>query len=371
MKPDDLQLTAQSRVLFLAPHPDDESLAGGALLQRAAAAGAAVRVLFATNGDNNPWPQRFVDRRWSVGSNERKRWGARRRQEARDALCVLGLSEGAGEFLGFPDQGFSSALLRADTKVLDTFTNEIRDWQPTLLVLPSPHDIHPDHNALAVIFDIALRRLPVNLRPRVLHFPVHPYGTNADGADITLHLTDTEVRRKRRAILCHETQMALSQRRFLRYATTEEYFLSDAWSRAEAVRHPIREVALINGALRVRLHARWRVAAPRLLIAAGSVLDESARWEVPLLQKSGTVRMSECVTERPLRLATIRKHEDMLEVRIPLAPLQPLAYLFVKLERRLAFYDHAGWVRVPLAVNDLATSVDETTDLQVSTLSNK
>ena len=47
------------RVLFVAPHPDDESLGGGGLLRRTFAAQIPVRVLFATNGDNNPWRSVF------------------------------------------------------------------------------------------------------------------------------------------------------------------------------------------------------------------------------------------------------------------------------------------------------------------------
>ena len=42
------------RVLMLAPHPDDESLGTGGLIQRATRAGGEVHVVFVTDGDNNP-----------------------------------------------------------------------------------------------------------------------------------------------------------------------------------------------------------------------------------------------------------------------------------------------------------------------------
>ena len=54
-------LSARDRVLVLAVHPDDESLCAGGLIQHALAHGAKVRVVFITDGDNNPWPQRFVE----------------------------------------------------------------------------------------------------------------------------------------------------------------------------------------------------------------------------------------------------------------------------------------------------------------------
>ncbi|TMQ65865.1 MAG: hypothetical protein E6K78_07050, partial [Candidatus Eisenbacteria bacterium] len=50
-------LGANDRVMVIAPHPDDESLACAGLLQASARAAARVRVVFLTDGDNNPWAQ--------------------------------------------------------------------------------------------------------------------------------------------------------------------------------------------------------------------------------------------------------------------------------------------------------------------------
>ncbi|MCB1569830.1 MAG: PIG-L family deacetylase, partial [Xanthomonadales bacterium] len=57
-----LELRDSDRLLVVVPHPDDETLATGGLIQRALLAGAALRVVFATDGDNNPWPQRWLER---------------------------------------------------------------------------------------------------------------------------------------------------------------------------------------------------------------------------------------------------------------------------------------------------------------------
>jgi len=77
------------RIMVFAPHPDDETLATGGLLQQAVAAGSAVQVIFATDGDNNPWPQRAIERRWHLTPADRIRWGTRRRKEALAALSAL------------------------------------------------------------------------------------------------------------------------------------------------------------------------------------------------------------------------------------------------------------------------------------------
>ena len=87
-----LTFRGSDRLLVFAPHPDDETLATGELIQVARAAGAAVRVVFATDGDNNPWPQRWCERRWHIGPAERERWGRRRRGEAEAALARLGVA---------------------------------------------------------------------------------------------------------------------------------------------------------------------------------------------------------------------------------------------------------------------------------------
>jgi LmbE family N-acetylglucosaminyl deacetylase len=60
--------------LAVAPHPDDECLGVGGLLQRVFEQKISVRILFATNGENNPWAQSYWERRWQIGSAEQVRW---------------------------------------------------------------------------------------------------------------------------------------------------------------------------------------------------------------------------------------------------------------------------------------------------------
>src|SRR6478672_3902776 len=100
-----LVLSRADRVLVLDPHPDDETLACGALIQRALALGASVSVVVATNGDDKPWPQRLVERRWRLDHGAATRWGARRALEARDALRILGVCKDDVHFLDWRDQG--------------------------------------------------------------------------------------------------------------------------------------------------------------------------------------------------------------------------------------------------------------------------
>ena len=70
---------SDSRLMMFAPHPDDESLACSIPLQRAGRAEAAVRVVYVTDGDDNPWPQRLLERKWRLNAADHKRWGRLRR----------------------------------------------------------------------------------------------------------------------------------------------------------------------------------------------------------------------------------------------------------------------------------------------------
>src|SRR5512143_3590489 len=47
----ELQVPSHLRLMVFAPHPDDETLGAGGLIQRVLATGGKVRVVFVTNGD--------------------------------------------------------------------------------------------------------------------------------------------------------------------------------------------------------------------------------------------------------------------------------------------------------------------------------
>ena len=142
---------SSSRLILFAAHPDDETLGCGVILQRAVSAGAAIRVVYVTDGDNNPWPQRAIEKRWSLSAADKQRWGKLRRTEALAALRALDVLLADVQFLGLPDQGLTGLLLRDCDTALTRITQVIDDWSPTDILAPSLFDIHPDHNALAVM----------------------------------------------------------------------------------------------------------------------------------------------------------------------------------------------------------------------------
>ncbi len=352
------KFTARDRVLILAPHPDDEALATGGLIQRALAAHAKVRVLFATDGENNPWPQRVVERKWSIDPDDRARWGARRRREAICSMEFLGVPANSIRFLGLPDQGITGMLLTGDERPLKMLGAALREMQPTLVVFPCSTDLHPDHSSLHVFMNLALDRERLDpARLAALYFVVHA-GKHAPPHRVTLSLRPEEKERKREAILCHGSQMALSKRRFTAYAQDAEIFYRPGKIGASSSHHPIRRATIENGALQLRVRLRKSpLKGTQLSVIAESADAGSIRWILPVPSTSRRVHIREADTGALLRLATVRVEGRNATIHVPVASLMPLERLFVKLQRRLVFFDESGWREVPLPDRD-AVPVD-------------
>jgi len=242
-----LSVSAQTRLLVIAPHPDDETLGCGMLLQRVLAAGGAVRVLLLTDGDNNPWPQRYLERRLILDDAARRRWGARRRDEAMYALERLGVPPSALHPLGWHDMEVTRRLhddlagsIAAIRAVLDAF-------QPNLVCGPALRDSHPDHGAAHVLCRLALAGL--DPAPTLLAYPVHGV---ADPSVYTLSIdaSEEQQQRKLQAIAAHRTQMALSGRRMRRLALGPERYMR-VGGEAEDGRLPWRPPAVLRRWLRL------------------------------------------------------------------------------------------------------------------------
>jgi LmbE family N-acetylglucosaminyl deacetylase len=139
-----------SRLMLIAPHPDDETIPAGILLQQAIEAGASIQIVYLTSGDNNPWPQRYIEHHWKISTDDQARWGVYRRKEALTALLHLGVQADDTVFLGYPDQGLTEMLMNGDDEIVRTLKKMIIQRRPTILVTPSLYDLHADHSATAV-----------------------------------------------------------------------------------------------------------------------------------------------------------------------------------------------------------------------------
>lgn len=214
--------SARTRLLVVAPHPDDETLATGLLLQQVLAAGGEVRILLLTAGGNNPWPQRVLERRWRIDAQGRRRWARRRAAELQQALAALGVAPGALQTLDWPDLGVTDLLLQETGMAVGAVRDAIDRFGPDLLALPSLHDRHPDHSAAHVLVRLALAGHAAP--PQLLAYLVH--GHAADHRYRPLSPTPAQLANKRAALQAHRSQLALSGRRLRRLVEREETFLA-------------------------------------------------------------------------------------------------------------------------------------------------
>jgi LmbE family N-acetylglucosaminyl deacetylase len=202
-----LVLSPQARVIVFAPHPDDETIAAGGLLHALARSGQPLRVVVLTNGDGYPRAVTGGDARRAPSAAEYAAFGALRQDEARRALARLGVAPASVSFLGFPDGGladlwqshwasrYTSPFTQWDRPrypgaadaqtpyegrhLTAALARELREFRPTVVVLPHPDDAHLDHAHAGRFVVEALTRLEASgalaHRPAVLGYVVH-YG---------------------------------------------------------------------------------------------------------------------------------------------------------------------------------------------------
>ncbi|MDI3257387.1 MAG: PIG-L family deacetylase, partial [Kyrpidia sp.] len=176
------------RILFIAPHPDDESLGGGGLIQRSAARGKRVDVVFMTAGDGYRRAAEEAFHVFPASAADLRRLGELRHSEALAALSELGVPPDHVWFFGFadgglapmwdeywsndrpfqglngatsPPYGFAFQAYRpySGAAVVAKLTAVIRQLRPTDIVYPDPFDQHPDHWATSAFVTYTLAGL--------------------------------------------------------------------------------------------------------------------------------------------------------------------------------------------------------------------
>ncbi|WP_159016161.1 PIG-L deacetylase family protein [Cognatiluteimonas profundi] len=309
--------------MVIAPHPDDESLACGGLIQRAVAAGADVCVVIATRGDANPWPQRWSERRWRLDPAAVARWGALRTSEARAALEILGVADDRVCFLQWADQGLTTRLVREGDASVAKLREFVALQRPTLVVMPDIRDSHPDHSALAILVEAALRA--ESSKARVLTYWLHGRRGAPVRPSPQVTLSPSELAIKRAAALSHVSQTHFGRSRLLRFVDVVERFLEPGWPRHE-----------VRGQWRWRFVARrsWSMAAARrvhvVAVSATGALH-AVSFELRGAGRDNVLRVT-----RPSRLA--------LEVEIG-PPWPQYAIVLAKLgtDHRINVFDSFAW----------------------------
>jgi LmbE family N-acetylglucosaminyl deacetylase len=268
--------TPRDRILIVAPHCDDETLACGGLIARALKARSHVAVVLGTSGDGFTYAvERFFGEP-EVRPKDYLTMATERQAESLAAVSVLGLEPTAVTFLGYPDGGtgrmwlehwdsahpYTSPHTRDDhnpypnaltpgapycaRSVIDDMKKVIATFKPTVIFCPHPNDEHPDHWALNCYTLAALHELGQVDRVRTRLYLVHrgehhdwpaPSGLHlsqrmtppADLAHLTtrwqsLPLSPAVARQKERAITRYRSQMMVMRDFMLSFARSTEMF---------------------------------------------------------------------------------------------------------------------------------------------------
>lgn len=221
LSPEIFAVDARTRLLVIAPHPDDETIGTGELIQRVREVRGSVRVLLLTDGDNNPWPQRWLEKRLRIRPQDRARWGRRRREEMARALHTLGVRTEALHALGWSDMGLTDGLRADYAAMLAPLVEQLDAFQPNLIALPALRDHHPDHGSAHVLARLAVQRWGGN--PQLISYLIHG---QPDAAALPVELApDHEMHAtKLVALETHRSQMALSGPRMRRLTDRPERY---------------------------------------------------------------------------------------------------------------------------------------------------
>jgi LmbE family N-acetylglucosaminyl deacetylase len=128
-----------TRVLIVAPHPDDEVLGCGGVMARHAAEGAEVQVVVVTRGIEEKYPDSLI---------------AQVRGELAEAHRILGIS--GVRYLEFPAP-------RLDTiprhELADAIRAVLSEFRPEIVYVPHHGDVHLDHGQVYHAVLVAARPL--------------------------------------------------------------------------------------------------------------------------------------------------------------------------------------------------------------------
>ncbi|MGH8165279.1 MAG: PIG-L deacetylase family protein, partial [Rhodanobacteraceae bacterium] len=295
-----------------------------------------------------------LERKVRLRERDRCRWGARRRAEAVAALRVLNIHPEQAEFLSLPDQGVTDLLLGGCDETMRRLANLIAGWQPTHLLVPSPADTHPDHSGLAVLLRIVFDRfLPRQQEIARLEYLVHGDSESFDQAAARLLHTRSERELKRRAIVRHVTQVALSRRRFLAYAKRPERFVSAKNQFASASDGPIRFFTRGRDAVRLQVAFTLkplRAEETSLYLVGHDAFGGLRRLRTTLPGRSTKLDLIDCARGDIAGIGHYHGDAFRAEISLPMNGFAIDAPVYVKLDRRVWFFDEAGWLEIGAAV---------------------
>ncbi len=274
------------RLLIIAPHPDDETLGPGGLVQQATAAGAAVKSIIITAGDGYKHAVQVNLKVDDPKPEDYRTLADMRQKESVAAMAALGVNDVV--FLGYAD-GSTNSLWRESwdydqlhtglnggntgpyafayepgapycgENLVKNLSSIIKDYKPTIVIYPTPEDLHHDHWAVNAFTQYVIAKDSVKTReytylvhrgklwpsppvylPEQVMDPPFQMGEK-DATWLRHKVTGSERTAKLKAVEAYETQMPLADqflKAFVRrnelYAIYPELTLTEVTSMPDA-----------------------------------------------------------------------------------------------------------------------------------------
>lgn len=265
-------ITPPKRLLVVVPHPDDESLTATSMIYQTLAHNGRVHIAVMTNGDGFRKAASLQYHVQHPKAADLYQLGLHRQQELLTAIHRLGMSAADVTFLGFPDAGmhqlwghhwnvdspyrsvnghhhvpydlsYHKDLPYCGQAVVGTLHNLIRDYQPTDILYPDPHDVHRDHWATSAFIQYALSGTAKQPHEWtfLVHYPDFPVPRtyrpgqpllppdNLTRVGMTwyrLPLHPAQIEQKHQAILAHSSQVNVMEKLLESFVRTNELIAS-------------------------------------------------------------------------------------------------------------------------------------------------
>ncbi len=271
-----IPVSSLDKILVIAPHPDDETLGAGGVIQQAIAQGATLRIVYLTSGELNEIASIFYQKRPLLTKSDFIKKGNIRKQEAVNAMTFMGLDPKNLVFLGYPDGGTLNIWIKywGNVKPFRSFFTRINkvpykdqfsygqyykgeeivrdlerlllDFEPTQIYVTAPFDLNTDHQAAYLYLNVALLNIVDQLKsaPQVHLYIVHAHQwpnpkkympdekmsvpTHIDWSqDVrwrSVELDAPQVEKKKDTILKYKSQIAYKKNFLLSFARKSEVF---------------------------------------------------------------------------------------------------------------------------------------------------
>jgi len=192
-----LKIKRKDRVLIFSPHPDDETLAMGGLINELAKRQIPFKIVWIACGDGNP-SLFWRDKKLKYSPAKFMETAQERRQEAIKAMSKLRVGKGRLLFWGYPDGlllkmwNYPQKLITSKTMQLnhslyfskngrhreyrgENLVADIEEilmvFSPTVIFAPHFQDTNPDHRAVSFFVREAIKRS--HWRGKVYQYLIH------------------------------------------------------------------------------------------------------------------------------------------------------------------------------------------------------